>query len=80
MEFNTPHDRAFNMQLDILADIYCWQQVIIDRMASREAEKKGCPKKEAMEVLRAEKALIRERLIEQLYGKHGPDLSEDLGL
>lgn len=78
MNFKATLDNSFNMQMDVLADIYCWQQIILDRLASWEAEQNDCSKEEVMEVWESRKVAIRKDLIEQLYAKHGPDLSGDL--
>lgn len=80
LDFTAPIDNAINMQMDILCDIYCWQQIILDRMAHLEAEKNDCLKEDVMEVWERKKLAIRQHLLEQLYNKHGPDLSKDVGL
>lgn len=80
MNWKGSMDSVLNMQNDILFDIYCWQQVILDRMASAEALANGCSLQEVLEVWTKLKVEIRKDLIEQLYSKHGPDLSADLGL
>jgi len=80
LKFEGPIDNAMNMHTDLLCDIYCWQQIILDRLAYQEAEKNDCQMEDVMEVWERKKTAIRQNLIEQLFAKHGPDLSKDIGL
>lgn len=78
MEFDTSLNSALNMQTDLLIDIFCWQQIILDRIAAQEAEKNQCSKADVMEVWKKAKTVYRQSLIEEIYGKHGPDLPPEL--
>lgn len=80
MEFKSTVDNAFNMYFDLLADILAWQVVIADHLISSEAEKKGCDRNETLRAWNEKKLKARSEIIEQMFIKHGPDLSEDMGL
>lgn len=80
MEWKGSIDSVFNIQIDVLYDIYSWQQVILGQMASLEAKNHDCSRKDVLEVWLEMKNDIRKDLIDQMYAKHGPDLTADLGL
>ena len=80
MTFESTIDDALNMQVDLLADILSWQVVIADHLISAEAEKEECDRKEILRTWNEKKLKARTDIIEQMFIKHGPNLSKDIGL
>lgn len=81
MKFKITEDASYNMLIDMLADIYSWQQIIVNQLADQVVAKgEGFSKQEVLKLWEEQKHAIRQDVIEHLYGNHGPDLSGDVGL
>lgn len=78
ISFPSTIEGTLNVQTDLLIDIYSWQQIIINRLAKLEAEKEDADFVEVMEEWDKQRLKIRSSVIEQIYAKHGPDLSNEL--
>lgn len=80
MNFKTSLDSAFNIQADLLIDILAIQTIIVDRMVSLEAEETGSDRNEISKAWKEKIIANRKLIAEDLFVKHGPDPSADLGL
>lgn len=80
MNFKTTLDSAFNIQVDLLIDILAFQTIIVDRLVTMEAEKTGNDRKDILGAWNEKIKNQRESIAEEIFAKHGPDPSADLGL
>lgn len=80
IKFDASLSTSFNIQTDLLIDIYCWQQIILRRMVAQEVLKTDRSYQDIMKDWDREKFSIRSHVVEQVFVKHGPSLSQDLDL
>lgn len=80
MNFKASIDSASNIQTDLLIDILAIQTLIMDRLVTLEAEEKGSDRNEIMKDWKEKIKDRRELIAGELFAKHGPDPSADLGL
>jgi hypothetical protein len=62
-----------------LLDVLAYQIVIADHLISSEAEKEGCDRNEITSEWKDKILKARDGIIDQVFIKHGPDLSKDVG-